>query len=644
MSPAITPEPDLDRATVHAAITAANIPSLLPVIYQLTGEEKWLSAPYLPAAPKGFEDLDSGGLDPAVQAEIHQAATDAVLDWSKGKPVAHPAPTGAELARLMSTVMGEQIPETYSPMIAEQLGFTPFEPTDISGLVETARPDFGVIIVGAGVSGLACAIHLDKAGIPYTVLERNDRVGGTWWENRYPGARVDIPSDLYSFSFRPKNWTEYFSRRDEIFAYLEDVAREYGVTDKIRLRHSVDAAVWDEQAGQWVVSVTGPDGAKQELRSTALVTAAGLHSTPNIPDFPGTADFRGEIVHSAQWPEDIDLTGKRVAVVGSGASAMQLVVAIADRVENMVVLQRQPQWIAPNENYFQQSSPTKHWLFDHIPFYRGWYRFRLYWLYTERTFAALPVDPRRDEKGKLVSSLNDAYRAYFTQYLEQQLTGHDELREQTLPDYPPFGKRLLIDNGWFSTLVKPHVELLTDSVERLTPGGLVTAGGEEREIDVLILCTGFQQQRFLYPMDIHGRDGVALRELWQDDNGRAHLGITTPGYPNLFFLYGPNTNPPGGSFITIAEAQVRYVVEAISRLVTDDLATLECRREAYDRYNAELDEANSRMVYAMDGVNSYYRNSSGRVVTNSPWPVTDYWARTHRPDPADFVATPREKG
>ncbi|MBF6277874.1 MULTISPECIES: NAD(P)/FAD-dependent oxidoreductase [Nocardia] len=641
MSPTIPPNPDLDRATVHAAVTAGNIPCLLPVIYQLTGEEKWLSAPYVPAAPKGYEELNSGGLDPAIQAEIHEAATDAILDWSRGKPIAQPAPTGGELARLMSTVMGEPIPETYSPMIAEQLGFTPFEPADIGALIEHDRPDFGVVIVGAGISGLACAIHLDKAGIPYTVFERNDRIGGTWWENTYPGARVDIPSDLYSYSFRPKNWTENFARRDELFGYLEDVARESGVLDKIRLRHSVDNAVWDDQARQWVISVTGPDGERQELRATALVTAAGLHSTPNVPEFPGTDDFRGQIVHAARWPEDIDLTGKRVAVVGSGAAAMQLVVAITDQVQSMVVLQRQPQWIAPNEHYFQPSPQSKHWLYDNIPFYRGWYRFRLYWLYTERTYAALPVDPQREAKGKLVSSLNDAYRAYLTQYLEQQLAGHEQLREQTLPTYPPFGKRLLIDNGWFTTLVKPHVELLTDSVERLTPAGLVTVGGEEREIDVLILCTGFQQQRYLYPMDIRGRDGIALREHWDDDNGRAHLGITTPGFPNLFFLYGPNTNPPGGSFITIGEAQVRYVVEAISRLVTDDLATLECRQDAYDRYNEELDEANSRMVYAMDGVNSYYRNSTGRVVTNSPWPVVEYWTRTQHPDPADFVATPR---
>lgn len=641
MSPVFTPNPNLDRATVHAAVTAGNIPCLLPVLYQLTGEEKWLSPPYLPASTKGFEELNDGGLAPAIQAEIHNAVTDAVLDWCNGKPITHPAPTGSELTRLMSTVMGEPISEVYAPMIAEQLGFAPFTPENVGDLVRTSRPDFGVAIVGAGISGITCAINLEKAGIPYTVLERNDHIGGTWWENRYPGARVDIPSDLYSFSFRPKNWSEYFARRNEIFDYLANVAREAGITDRIRLGHSVDTAVWNADEQLWILSVTGPDGTQHEVRATSLVTAAGLHSTPNIPDFPGTSEFRGEIVHSAQWPEDLDLTGKRVAVVGSGASAMQLVVAIADQVESMAVLQRQPQWIAPNEHYFQQSDATKHWLYDNIPFYRGWYRFRLYWLYTERTFAALPVDPRREEKGKHVSSLNDAYRAHFTAYLKRQLAGEEELQRKTLPDYPPFGKRLLIDNGWFATLRKPHVELLTDSIERLTPDGIVTADGEHRDIDVLILCTGFQQQRFLYPMDIRGTDGTSLRDIWNDDNGRAYLGITTPGFPNLFFLYGPNTNPPGGSYITIAEAQVRYVVESISRLVTEDLAALECKQEPYERYNSELDEANAAMVYAMDGVSSYYRNSSGRVVTNSPWPVPEYWARTANPEPGDFTATKR---
>ncbi|MEY1674809.1 flavin-containing monooxygenase [Gordonia sp. ABKF26] len=641
MTPTPKPNPHLDRETVHRAVSAGNVGCLLPVLYQLTGEEKWLSAPYTPKSPRGFEELNDGGLPPEILAEIHDAVTDAVLDWCHGKPPAGPAPAGAELARLMSVSMGEPIGEDHAPMIAEQLGFAPYQPPGIRGRIRDSRTDFGVAIVGAGISGLLCAINLEKAGIPYTVYERDAELGGTWYANQYPGARVDIPSDLYSFSFHPKNWSEYFARRDEIFEYVSDVARSHGVVERIRMRHTVDSAIWNDEDQRWMLSVTGPDGRRQEVGATALVTAAGLHSTPNIPAYPGTEQFTGQIVHSAEWPADVDLTGKRVAVVGSGASAMQLVVAISEQVESMAIVQRQPQWITPNEHYFAPSDPIKHWLFDNIPFYRGWYRFRLYWLYTERTFAALPVDPDRAAKGKLVSSLNDAFRAHFTAYLERQLDGDADLIRRTTPDYPPFGKRLLIDNGWFATLRKDHVELLTDRVDRLTPTGIVTADGEAREIDVLILCTGFQQQRFLFPMEIRGRAETLLRDSWSDDDGRAYLGITTPGFPNLFFLYGPNTNPPGGSYITIAEAQVRYVVESISRLVTEDLASIECRPEPYERYNQELDAANDAMVYAMDGVDSYYRNTSGRVVTNSPWPVHEYWARTAYPDPSDFVTTAR---
>ena len=643
MNPHVTPNPSLERAVLHAAVAEGNIPSMLPVLYQLTGDEKWLSAPYVPARTRGFEELDDGGLEPAIQAEIRDALIDAVLAWSQGTPVVHPAPTGDQLVRLMSAAMGEPIPELYAPLVAEQLGFTPYSPSDRTDRIRDSRPDFAVAIIGAGISGLTTSIHLDKAGIPHTIFERNKSVGGTWWENRYPGARVDIPSDLYSFSFHPRNWSEHFARRDEIFEYVSEVAEDHGVTDRIRFGHRVDSATWDEEDQKWILSVTCPDGRVREFRANALVTAAGLHTTPNIPDYQGASEFAGDVVHSAEWPEDLDLHGKRVAVVGNGASAMQLVVAIADEVESMVVLQRKPQWIAPNENYFTQATPTRHWLFDNIPFYRGWYRFRLYWLYTERTYDALAVDPEREEKGKRVSSLNDAYRAHFTAYLESELDGDEELRSKTIPEYPPFGTRLLIDNGWIKTLRKPHVELLSDTVSELTRTGFVTSAGESRDIDLLILCTGFQQQRFLFPMEIRGRDGSSLRDSWGDDNGRAYLGITTPGFPNLFFLYGPNTNPPGGSWITVAEAQSRYIVESIGRLVDEDLDSIEVTLETFERYNDELDAANASKVYAMDGADSYYRNSSGRVVTNSPWRVPEYWARTATPEPADFHETARQR-
>ncbi|MEV7863001.1 NAD(P)/FAD-dependent oxidoreductase [Streptomyces hirsutus] len=642
MSQLVEPGKGLDPEELRAAIRGGNIPCLLPVLYQLTGEEKWLKAPYTVARTKGFEELNDGGLPADLQDEIRDAAVEAVLEWDEGKPAAHPAPERAELVRLMTASMGEPIPAQVASMMAEQLGFAPFEPADVSGLIADARPDFSVIVVGAGVSGLAAAIYLKKAGIPFTVLERNEEIGGTWWENTYPGVRVDIPSNLYSYSFFPRNWSENFARRDEIEAYLRDVVRHFGLEEHIRRNTAVEKAEWDDEAGQWVVTIADArSGGRSELRCAALVTAAGLHSSPNIPDFPGLADFQGQVVHSARWTNDTRIAGKKVAVVGTGASAMQAVVAIADDVESMLVLQRSPQWIAPNEHYFEPASKTKHWLFDHVPYYRAWYRFRLYWLYTERIFAALRVDPEREAKGKLVSAMNDAFRRFFTEYLTSRLKGREDLIEKTLPTYPPFGKRMLLDNGWFAALKRPNVELVTAGVERLTSGGLVTTDGEEHEIDTLVLCTGFQQQRFLFPMEIRGRGGVDLRASWDDDNGRAYLGITTPGFPNLFFLYGPNTNPPGGSYIAIAEMQVRYIVELLTRLVTEDLASAECRVEPYERYNEELDAENNRMVYAMDGVDNYYRNAQGRVVTNFPWAVWDYHRHTAHPDLGDFVVTRR---
>ncbi|MCX4095838.1 flavin-containing monooxygenase [Nocardia sp. alder85J] len=636
MSQALEPGIALDPAELRQAMDVANVPCLLAVLYQLTGERRWLNEPYRVTPTAGFEDLDDGGLSAERVAKVRDAAYAAVIAWAAGTPAVHPQPSDAELAELMTAVMGEPISGRYAPLAAEQLGFSPFVPDDVSG--ESVA--HSVIVVGAGFSGLAAAVHLKQTGIPFRVLERNPHVGGTWFENRYPGARVDIPSNLYSYSFFPRDWSENFARRDEIAGYIDDVVGHFELAPHIELGVAVESAQWDAGAGEWVLTVHDAAGTRT-LRATVLITAAGLHSTPNVPDFPGLSEFGGAVVHSARWPADADIRGKKVAVVGAGASAMQLVCAIADDAEHLTVVQREPHWIAPNEHYFQPQPAIRHQLFRQVPFYRSWFRFRLYWLYTERTYAALRVDPKAAAKGKQVSSLNDAFRRYFTGYLRGQLAGRDDLIEKTTPSYPPFGKRLLLDNGWYATLRRRDVDLVTDGIDHLTERSLVTANGEVHEVDTLILCTGFQQQRFLFPMHIRGNAGVDLRESWGDDNGRAYLGITTPGFPNLFFLYGPNTNPPGGSYLVTAEAQVRYVVELLTRMVRADVAAVECKPEPYERYNRELDDANAAMVYAVDGVHNYYRNTSGRVVTNSPWSVPDYFARTSQPDLSDFHITHR---
>ncbi|MFE5703259.1 NAD(P)-binding domain-containing protein [Rhodococcus koreensis] len=635
-----TPHAYLGRDTVAAALGRANLPTLIPVLFQLTGDERWLAEPYRVTATPGFALHDDGGLPPEVQAEVREAAIDAIVAWHAGQAPAVAEPEGDLLVRLMASAIGEPVPDSLEPLIAEQLGFRPFAAEDVSALA-AERPDFNVVVIGAGFSGLAAAVKLKQAGVPFVVIERNPAAGGTWFENRYPGARVDVPSDLYSYSFFPRNWTETFSQRDEIHGYVQAVVDHYGLDEHLRTGTAVESVHWDESTGRWTVTTREADGTGAVIDAAVVVTAAGLHSTPRIPGFEGLEAFTGEVVHSARWPAGTDLRGKRVAVVGTGASAMQLAVAVADEVSEMTILQRAPHWVAPNEHYFSASDDTTHWLFDHVPFYRGWHRFRLYWLYTERTAAALPVDPDAASKGKVVSSLNDAFRRFFTQYLVSQLDGDQGLIDKTLPAYPPFGKRLLLDNGWFTMLKKPHVDLLCAGVERLDGNRLVATDGTSREIDVLILCTGFEQQRFLFPLEVKGRNGTDLRAAWEDDDGRAYLGITAPGFPNLFFLYGPNTNPPGGSYLTIAEAQIKYVVSMISTMLSEDLATVECRSEPFEQYNKELDLENDRMVYAQDGVENYYRNARGRVVTNSPWPVARYAELTRSPDLHDFDVSKR---
>jgi 4-hydroxyacetophenone monooxygenase len=629
--------PPLHRDELRTALQAGNIPCLLPMLYQLTGEDRWLQPPYFPARTRGFEPLDCGGLPEAVQMEIREAAEEALMAWSARRAPAVPVPNDQQLRDLMSVCLGEPVPEEFAPMVAEHLGLRPFVPVDVRAALGKRGADFHVLIIGAGVSGLSAAFLLKKAGVPFTVIEKNTEVGGTWWENRYPGARVDIPSDLYSFSFAPKNWSEHFGQRDELAQYFVDAVKHFDVRSAIQFGSEVEAMRWDESAQHWCLRVARA-GQTYELTANAVVTATGIHNRPKTPNIPGLKEFTGEVIHSAVWPEGANIEGRRVAVVGTGASAMQVVNSIASKVSSLLVVQRTPHWVAPNENYFKKTAAHKHYLFSHAPFYRGWHRFRLYWFYTERLFAALVVDPKWDNGGKSVSKVNEVYREFLTQYLRASLKDREDLQTKSLPNYPPFGKRILIDNGWFAVLKKPHVELLADDVGRLMSKSIITSSGVEREIDTLILCTGFEQQRFLYPIEIFGRNGRELRGEWEDDDARAFLGIASPGFPNLFYLYGPNTNPGSGSYINTAEAQARYVTQLLTRMVTENIASLECKVEPYEAYNRRLDEANARMVYAQPGVHNYYRNTRGRVVTNSPWPTLEYWKLTKAPSLNDYVA------
>ncbi|MGV0836572.1 flavin-containing monooxygenase [Mycolicibacterium thermoresistibile] len=607
-------------AELAADIEYANLPTLVPVLYQLTGDRRWLGARYRPTRSRGMDDNDSGGFPPEVATEIKAAAVDAVLAHEAGAEPAVPAPTGDALVELLEVANGESVPPEYADFAAEDLGFAQ-QPAR-----RAPSADIDVIVIGAGISGMLAVIQLRKAGFDrIVVLEKNDDVGGCWLENQYPGAGVDTPSYLYSYSFAARDWATHFAKRDEVEQYLSDVADEYGVREAIRFNTEVVSAEYDSSSASWTVRTEGGD----ELSARILISATGVLNRPKIPPIPGLDSFDGPAFHTAAWPDGLNLKGKRVAVIGTGASAMQVVPAIADEVDSLVVFQRSPQWIAPNDVYFSAIDAAVHRLMARVPFYARWYRARLAWNFNDRVHPSLQIDPDWPHTGRSVNAVNDGHRRVFTRYLEAQLHDRPDLIEKVLPDYPPFGKRMLLDNGWYAALRRPNVELVTEAVTEITPSAVHGADGTRADVDVVVLATGFHTHRYLYPMQIVGRSGRTLADTWGPENAHAYLGITVPDFPNLFVLCGPGTAlGHGGSFITVAECQVRYVVDLLVTMAERGVRTVEVRPEVEAGYTRRHDDAHAKMLWSHPGMTNWYRNDAGRVVVTMPWRIVDYWQMT----------------
>jgi 4-hydroxyacetophenone monooxygenase len=628
----VGPRTGFDRDEARQALANANLPALVMALYQISGDSAWLSEPYRPTRARGMDEHDAGGFADDVQQSIREAAVDLVEQWHSGRPAVYPHPSGELLDAMIDAFMGETLPPDFSGMMSGL-----FDPDDNHTTPADTRLDgFTVAIIGSGISGLCAALMLRHAGIAFTVFEENLEVGGTWWNNRYPGAGVDTPSFLYEFSFFPRSWSRHFSPQEEVSAYLRDVAEHFELRQNIRFGTCVESASYSESTQRWQLSVR--DGTRTDLLDfNAVISAVGFLNRPRIPDLPGMREFGGPIFHSASWPADLDVRGKRVAVVGSGASAMQIVSAIAQEAKTLTVYQRTPQWIAPDPKPEQTVPSEMHWLLANVPFYQEWYRIRLAWNFNDKAYPALQIDPDWPDKSRSVNRINDRQREFFTNYLIEQLGDRQDLLEKSLPDYPPFGKRLLLDHGWFAAITRPNVELVTEAVVGFTEDGVQDSNDEVRAVDVVVLCTGFQTQRYVYPLEIVGRSATSLRDVWGDDDARAYLGITVPGFPNLFVMYGPNTNPGGGSYISVAESQARYVTSLLSQMCDDRLASIECREDRHDEYNAVVDDTHSRMVWSHPGMTTYFRNQGGRVVTNMPWRQLEYWKLTSEPTLDDFV-------
>ena len=620
------------------AITIANVPTLLMVLVQLTGDLRWLAEPYRPERARGMDDNDTAGLPDAIQAKIREAALEAILSWRAGRPIAIPEPSSDLRRRMLSWTMCEKVPAEYDRVIAAELLLE--EQDKIKQL--SVADGFKVLIIGGGVSGLCLAVRLKQAGIPFTILEKKATVGGIWRDNRYPGAGVDTPNHLYSYSFAPYDWTKYFALRDELHEYLEFVAEKFNLRPHIRFNTEVESLSYEAASQRWAVMVKDDQGRHETLNSNVVVSAVGIFNPVKMPAIKGLESFAGPCFHTAEWPDNVDLTGKRVAMIGNGASGMQTGPAIQNSVKSLTIFQKSAHWVAPNEQFGKPIPEALRFLMREVPLYRIWYRLRVGWTFGDRVHSTLQKDPNWERPDISLNRANDSHRAYFTQYIVSEVADRKDLLEKVVPNYPPFGKRMLMDNGWYQMLRKDNVALVADPITEIRGNRIVTKDGKEYEADVLIVATGFDVLRFLTSFEARGRSGRTLREIWEDDNARAYLGVTIPDFPNFFCLYGPNLQAGhGGSYMFMAEMQVRYIMDVLNKMVTQKIGAVECRQDVHDAYNERLDKAHENMVWTHPGMETYYRNARGRVVVNSPFRNDAFYAMTRTANlDDDFTVEP----
>jgi len=636
--PTSQPITDDDEA-LQRALADAHLPSILPALAQLTGDLSLLRPNLVPNASPFARD--QGGYTEGQMDEVRALALDALRAYRDGGSQPAPPPSDHALRALIAFITANQANDQYVPLLLEELALPATDaraPQWHKGQIAPGRP-FLAAIIGAGMSGILAGIRLKQAGVPFVIVEKNPDFGGTWFENTYPGARVDNPNHGYSYSFAQKSdWPFHFSTQDVLLDYFRGCAEEHGLRNFVRFGTEVVSMAFNDEQATWAVRVRMADGHEETIEANAVISAVGQLNRPKMPDIAGQSAFEGPSFHSARWDHGIDLRGKRVAVIGTGASASQFIPHVAEQVAQLSIFQRTPNWYGNNPNYHAAVAAGLQWLFAHVPHYAQWYRFWIFWTSTDGLLAMVKVDPDWDGGPQAVSAENDRLRRMFASSMEQQLADRPDLLAKVIPNYPPASKRIVVDNGiWPATLKRPNVELITSAIGEITPQGVRTVDGDEHAADVIIYGTGFQASHFLTPMHVTGLGGRDLHAAWEGD-ARAYLGITVPGFPNFFLMYGPNTNiVVNGSIIYFSECEMTYILGCLRVLFERSERALDCRAPVYDAYCERIDAGNRQMAWGVGKVNSWYRNEKGRVTQNWPFSLLEYWQQTQAPNVDDYV-------
>lgn len=626
---------------VAGALEEVSVPALLCSLVHMTGDPSWIRGDLRPRAGASF-DVQLG-MTPEEQAEARRQALPAVATYRDRGCEPHDLGSGL-LAEMMTFLAGRPVAPRVEAFFLEDLHFDGADSGAVTWddeISETRKAESPVVVIGCGMGGILAGIRLTQAGLPFTIIDKNDGPGGTWWENHYPGARVDVGSHQYCYSFEPADhWSEYYCQQPELRAYFERILDKYGLRPRTRFGTSVTGLRWDEGTGQWLVRTLAADGSESTLTARFVISAVGSLNLPNLPDIPGMESFEGPSFHSARWPEDLDIAGTRFAMIGAGASGFQIAPAIVDRVQQLTIFQRTAQWMLPNLMYHQRVPAGDRWALRHLPFYGRWLRFIMTFSGVSGGTQGYRIDPGyTGVDGLAVNETHAQRKDLLLGWLLSFLDDRPDLVDKVVPDYPAMGKRILQDNGtWLRTLKLPNVELVRTGIDHIEQDAVVTVDGTRHPADVICYATGFRHNEYLAPMDVTGRAGVSLREQWGDEPS-AYLGITVPNFPNLFILYGPGTNlAHSASLFLHAEFQVHYTMEAIRRVLASGARSIEVRSDVHDDYFKRYQEEIGQLLWSHPSIaHSHYKNPNGRIFTLWPWSVDQYWEWTRVVDPEDYA-------